>query len=172
MKLRTCIAVAAVAVFAACGTPYQATDTGTLVVSSDARNAFYTQYPAGSNVVWATYDANTPVLYDWEMTGWSTLDASDYVVTFTMDNENYYAWYDMDGTWVGSAYVVRDYNTMPAIVNTSITQLYPGYTIAGVNREYHRDRNLYEVKLKKTSDDSKMVILIDNDGNVVKSKVK
>lgn len=170
MKLKQVFALAALSLFAACGTPYRATDTPTFVVSTDAQAAFVRQYPSGTNVVWSSYDPNNTVVYDWELAGWSRMDPSDYVVRFDMDNENYYAWYDSDGTWVGTAYVVRDYSKLPSSINTAITAQYPSYTITSVNREYYKDRNLYEVVLKK--DESKVVLLVDNDGNIVKYKVK
>ena len=113
MKLKTFIAVGAVALLTACGTPYRATDSDTFVVSTTAQDAFVAQYPTSSNVVWSAYDANNVIVYDWDLAGWTTMDASDYVVRFDMDGENYYAWYDNDGTWVGTAYVVKDYTKLP-----------------------------------------------------------
>ena len=170
MKLNHFLAIGAVAIMAACGTPYRATNTDTFIVSTNAQTAFMNQYPTASNVAWSSYDANNIVVYDWDLAGWSTMDASDYVVRFDMDGENYYAWYDTDGTWVGSAYVVKDYTRLPATIHTSLTAQYPMYTITSVNREYWKDRNLYEIVLKK--DDSKVVALVDADGNIVKYKVK
>lgn len=170
MKIKTFIAVGAIALFTACGTPYRATDTDTFVVSSTAQTSFTDQYPNTTNVIWSAYDANNVIVYDWDLAGWSTMDASDYVVRFDMDNENYYAWYDSDGTWVGTAYVVKDYTRLPAAIHTSLTAQYPAYVISGVNRQYYKDRNLYEVVMKK--DDGKIVLLVDNDGNIVKYKAK
>ena len=43
--------------------------------------------------------------------GWTVIDADDYVVQFDMDNEKYYAWYDTNGEWIGTAYVVNDFTT-------------------------------------------------------------
>lgn len=73
MKIKSFFAVAAVAVFAACGTPYRATDTGTVVVTTDAQTAFVTQYPTASNVVWTAYDPTVSVIYDWELAGWAPM---------------------------------------------------------------------------------------------------
>src|SRR5436190_2152570 len=97
MKFRNLIAAAAIVILAACGTPYRATDTA-LVVPADMQTSFSTQYPGATNVVWSTYDANVALPIDWDLTGWSALDNNDYVVRFNMDNEDYYAWYDTDGT--------------------------------------------------------------------------
>lgn len=171
MKIRDLLAVAAIVVFAACETPYRATDvSGTVVVSSGTQKAFYDQYPNASNVVWSSYDPNVIILNDWELAEYESLDASDYAVAFDMDNERYYAWYDSDGNWVGSAYVVKDYTALPSAVHSTISAQFPSYTIKNVNREYKRDRVCYEVVLKR--DDSKVVLLMDNNGNIIKQKSK
>ncbi len=180
MKLRTLIAVAAVvAVFASCSSPYKATDTTgttttptstTIVVPAGTQTAFTTQYPNATNVVWSRYDPVAVVPVDWELAGWETLDTSDYLVRFDLDNENYYAWYDGDGNWVGSAYVVKDHSTLPEVVKTAITNKYAGYSIENVNREFQKDRIAYEIEMKK--DDSKVKLLVDGDGNVIREKMK
>src|SRR5258706_11118422 len=133
MKLRTFLAVAAIAAFAACGTPYRATNVnGTeiqgIIVSDNIKSIFSSQYPNATDVVWTSYNPNVVILNDWELSGWPTMDASDFVVRVKMDNEDYYAWYDNDGTWIGSAYVVKDYSTLPSSVNTLNTR-FPGYRI-------------------------------------------
>lgn len=180
MKLRNYLSIAALAALAACGTPYQATDTSTtdtgttttttVVVPDATRTAFTTQYPTASNVVWTNYDAAATLPIDWELSGWSTLDAQDHLVRFDMDNENYYAWYDSDGNWVGSAFVMKDYTQLPAAVNTVVTSKYSGYNITSVNREFQKDRVAYEIEMKK--DDSKVKLLVDKDGNIIKEKTK
>jgi len=169
MKLKTFIAVVAICFFTACGTPYRATDSGVLI-SIDAQRAFDQQYPNSSNVEWSTYDANVVVLNDWELSGWETLDASDYTVKFDYDNQRYYAWYNSDGTWVGSAYVVNDHTTLPAYVTSTLNMQYPAYTIVNVNKEFYKDKVSYEIMLKKS--DGRMVVLMDENGNVYKYKLK
>jgi hypothetical protein len=169
MKSKNFLAVAVIAIFTACSSTYRATDTG-VVISSDATRAFDLQYPNATNVVWTSYDPNVVILNDWDMTGWTVLDADDYVVQFDMDNERHYAWYDTNGEWIGSAYVVNDYTTLPDMVKDAIKAKYPGYTISGVNKEFHKDRIAYEVVLK--DGDTKQVALIDLNGIVLKSKMK
>ncbi|HEV7782870.1 MAG TPA: PepSY-like domain-containing protein [Chitinophagaceae bacterium] len=171
MKLKSILAVAALAAtLTACETTYQATDTGVIVVPDGTQKVFLDQYPGSANVVWSRYDPNVVVLNEWELTGWQTLDESDYVVRFDLDNENYYAWYDSDGAWIGTAYVVKDYTTLPSLVSTSVNNKYPLHTMTSVNREYYKDRMLYEITLKK--DDAKVVVLVDANGNIVKEKIK
>jgi len=180
MKLRTFIVAAAgVAVFASCSSPYKATDTSgtsttttttTVVVPAGTQTAFKTQYPNSTNVVWSRYDPVVVVPVDWELTGWAPMDTSDYLVRFDLDNENYYAWYDSDGNWVGSAYVVKDHSALPAAVNTAITNKYAGYTIESINREFQKDKVAYEIEMKK--DNSRVKLLVDGDGNVIKEKIK
>ena len=173
MKLKHFIAVAAIVGLSACETSYKATDTGVtteVVVPETIKQSFITQYPSSTNVVWTKYNPNVIVLNDWELSGWQTMDVDDYVVKYNVDNEDYYAWYDSDGTWVGSAYVVKDYTTLPASVNTVLTTQFPSYTISSVNREYQKDKMSYEIVMKK--DNSKVVMLIDQDGNIIKQKTK
>ena len=169
MKLKTFIGVAVVAFFTACSSTYRATDTG-VVISTDATKAFNLQYPTATNVVWSSYDPNVVILNDWELAGWTVIDADDYVVQFDMDSEKYYAWYDNNGEWIGSAIIVNDYTTLPTMVRDAINTKYPGYTISSVNKEFHKDRVAYEVVLR--DGDTKQVALIDLNGVVIKSKMK
>lgn len=167
MKLSNFLVVAAMLGFAACSSPYRATDGTVLVAPAGVQTAFVTQYPTATNVVWTNYDG-TLVPIEWDMTGWTVLDDNDYLVRFDVDNEPYYAWYDDSGNWVGTAYVVKDYNTLPSGISTTLTNQYSGYTISGVNREYHKDRMLYEVELKNSN--TKVKLLMDGSGNIVKQK--
>lgn len=169
MKLKAMIVLAATAFFAACSSTYRATDTD-FVVSADAQRNFELQYPSSTNIVWSSYDPNVVVLNEWDLAGWDALDASDYAVQFDMDGEKYYAWYDQDGNWVGTAYAVHDYTKLPAYINSTLNLEYPNYTIVSVNREFHKDRNAYEVVLKNTQ--NRMVVIIDDNGNILKSKTK
>lgn len=180
MKSKIFLAVAAFAAFAACKPAYKATDTSTgttttpsgttVVVPGNIQTSFTTQYPTATNVVWTNYDAAVAVPIDWEMAGWTTLDPQDYLVRFDMDNENYYAWYDSDGNWIGSVYVMKDVTQLPAAVSTAVNNKYAGYEVTNVNREFQKDRMAYEVELKK--DDSKVKLLVDTDGNILKEKMK
>jgi len=177
MKLTSFIAVAVIAVFASCSPSYKATDTSgttttstTVVVPAGTQTAFTTQYPNASNVVWSKYDPLAAVPIDWELAGWTIMDTSDYLVRFDFDNENYYAWYDSDGNWIGSAYVVKDHSTLPAAVTSTLTSKYASYTIENVNREFQKDRIAYEIEIKKEA--SKLKLLVDADGNVIKEKIK
>ena len=179
MKFRTIITVATVAALAACKAPYKATDTTTTTTTTSTttvsvppgtQTAFTTQYPGATNVVWSSYDPVVVAPIDWELAGWSIMDAKDHLVRFDLDSESYYAWYDSDGNWVGSAYPIKDYTKLPAPVNTTVANKYAGYTITSVNREFQKDRMAYEIELKK--DDSKMKLLVDADGNIIKEKIK
>jgi hypothetical protein len=111
-------------------------------------------------------------MIDWDMAGWSNLDSRDYVVRFDMDNQPYYAWYDSDGNWVGTAYAVSDYTTLPSYVNNTLNTQFPSYTIEKAHREFQKDRVCYEVVLKRSSDDSKIKVLLDSEGGVLKQKTK
>jgi hypothetical protein len=169
MKLGNFLVAAAALGFVACGSPYRATDNTVVVAPASAQTAFTTQYPTATNAVWTTYDVAT-VPIDWELAGWTTVDAGDYLVRFDMDNENYYAWYDESGNWIGSAYVVKDVSTIPAAITKSVNDQFAGYTITSVNREFQKDRMLYEVELKGPT--NKMKLLVDGNGTVVKQKTR
>jgi hypothetical protein len=65
------------------------------------------------------------ILNDWDLAEWTVIDADDYVVQFDMDNEKYYAWYHSNGEWVGTAYVVNDFATLPDMVRSTIDSKYP-----------------------------------------------
>jgi hypothetical protein len=170
------LAMCAAVIFAACGEPRQTTtmssssDNPAMTPPNNLQTVFVTQYPSASNVVWAQYDA-TIVPIDWELAGWSALDADDYAVTFVMDNQPYVAWYDSDGTWIGSTYVIDDYTKLPAAVQTTLNTKYSGYAIQKVHQEMWKDKQAFEIKLKKTDDD-KVKLLVDKDGNVIKEKLK
>ena len=169
MKFKNFFAVAAITILAACGSPYRATDTA-VVVPVDMQASFSSQYPGATNVVCSPYDANVVLPIDWELTGWSPLDNNDYVVRFNYQNDDYYAWYDKDGTWIGTAYVMKDYTNMPSAINTTLTSQFPGYNITSVNREFQKDKVAYEILLSNGT--SKAKVLIDGNGNIIKSKTK
>ena len=169
------VAMAAALIFAACGEPRNTTISSTSTnpaysVPDNINSVFVKQYPAASNVVWAQYDA-TIVPIDWELAGWSALDKDDYAVSFNMDGQPYVAWYDSDGTWIGSTYMIDDYTKLPAAVQTVLNTKYTGYAIQKVHQELWKDKQAFEIKLKKTDDD-KVKLLIDKDGNIIKEKLK
>lgn len=172
MKLKAIVVAAALVLFAACGEPYRATSSSIVVVPEGIRTSFATQYPGAVNVVWLNYDPTADPMIDWDLAGWEALDASDYVVSFDMNGDKYYSWYDSNGDWVGTAYVITDYKTLPSAVNGTLSAQYSDYRITKVEREFHKDRVAYEVVLERSSDNSKMKLLIDANGNILKQKVK
>ena len=152
----------------------------TVIVPAATLTAFTAQYPGATNVVWSSYDSLAAVPIDLRMAGWKKMDADDHLVKFDLDNENYYAWYDSDGKWVGSAYTMTDITKLPPAVNTAVKNAiktrYAGYTISTVNREFQKDKKTYEVELVK--DDNKVKMLVNSDGKItqvfkyVKDKTK
>jgi hypothetical protein len=171
MKVKELIVVAAIGLFASCDTPYEATDTTVVVAPDVVTTSFTTQYPTATRVAWTYYDPAVGVPLEWDMTGWTILDTDDYVARFTMDNEDYYAWYDKEGNWIGSAYVLKDPQAMPTAVLNTINSQFSGYTISSVTREFMAgDRVAYEVELKNNH--SKLKVLLDSNGNILKQKDK
>lgn len=133
------------------------------------QTSFTTRYPGATNARWSNYDSRyAPV--DWELTDWQALNSKDYTVSYDMDGNKYYSWYNANGDWIGSSYGMTNYNGLPASVNSAISSRYPGYTISGVQNEFWRDRNAYQIELKNGN--SKTKLLIDANGNVLKEKTK
>ena len=110
MTLRTLFAATSIVVLASCSSTYRATDqtTSTTVMAPDGvRTTFVTAYPSATNVVWYNYNQDQLfVPIDWELVGWDAVGPDDYVASFDMNGERYYAWYDADGTWVDRKSVV------------------------------------------------------------------
>jgi hypothetical protein len=120
--------------------------------------------------VWDRYD-DAAVPIDWEMTGWPAMSSDDYVVSFKVGDDQYYSWYDADGTLVGTAYAISDYTKLPYAVNQLLADKYKAYTIETVQREIYKSQAAYEIKMKGV-DDSKIKLLVDANGNVLKEKLK
>jgi len=169
MKLKILMLAAGLAVLASCGPSYRVTEGSAVGINVPAsvKTTFVTAYPDASDIAWAMYDASI-VPVDVELAGWSTLDPGDYVATFTMKGDKYYAYYDPNGDWIGTAYVLTDYKSMPSGINTMITTKYAGYTITNVDRVMQKDRVAYEIQLK--NENSKAKILVDENGNIIKEK--
>jgi hypothetical protein len=172
MKLKFACLTATLALLLSCGTTTTTTsDNEAFAVPAAVSTSFTTQYPNATNVVWSAYDVATAPIVDWELTGWSPMDARDYMVTFTVDGQSYYGWYEDTGNWIGSAYVISDYNTLPEAITTTINTKFAGYSIDRVQREFWKDHIAYEIKLKK-NDDDKVKLLLDANGNIIKQKDK
>jgi putative PepSY-like beta-lactamase-inhibitor len=169
MKLKILMVAAGVAVLASCGPSYRVTEGSAVGVDVPAsvKTTFITAYPDASDVTWSMYDASV-VPIDMDLTGWSSLDQGDYVATFNMKGDKYYAYYDPNGDWIGTAYVITDYKSMPSPINTMITSKYAGYTITNVDRVMQKDRVAYEIQLKNGN--SKAKVLVDENGNIIKEK--
>jgi hypothetical protein len=171
MKNKFLSLLAAALFLFSCGTTsYTSTSANTAYSTpADLQASFSTQYPTATNVIWRAYDeASVPI--DWELIGWDPIDARGHMVTFDMDEQQYYAWYDANGNWIGSTYTVKDHTKLPDAVQNLIRDKYSNYTIEKVDQEMWKDQVAYEVKLK--GDDKKVKLLVDKDGNVLKEKIK
>lgn len=163
-------------VLLSCGSPQPATSTTTTAheahatVPAGINTTFMAQYPTATNVVWSPYDQVT-IPIDWEFSGWTAMDAGDYVARFDMDGQKYYAWYDAAGDWIGTAVALSDPSALPQAVKDLLSTKYSGYSVVSVQREIEKSRTAYEIKLKKTDDD-KIKLLVDENGAVLKEKLK
>jgi hypothetical protein len=155
-------------------TPTTDTSTGTLPTGTGTPTviitSFQTKYPNAANVTWSPYDKVT-VPIDWEMTGWTPLDAGDYVAEFDMNGQKYYAWYDASGKWIGSSSMLANHSDLPKAVRDLLVSKYNGYTIDKVEREFDDNHTVYEIRLKKTDDD-KVKLHVSEQGMVLKEKKK
>jgi hypothetical protein len=150
------------------------TDTTANAKSSDASAAnsqppsavepvFSKQYPTAANAVWSQYDSLAAVPVDMRLSGWGKkLDPEDHMVKFDYEGETYYAWYDSNGKWIGSAYTMKDVSKLPAKVQTAVQNAiktrYTGYDITQVNRELQTGKSLYEVQLTKGEKEVRMLV--------------
>jgi len=173
MKLKILSLVAAAGLFlASCGTTYNTTSDNAAYnvnVPTNIRSSFAIAYPDATAVVWNAYDMNN-VPIDWELAGWNTLGSDAYAVTFNMGNDQYYGWYDANGNLIGTATVVTDYTKVPYVVTNTLHDKYTGYTIDWIGREIVGSKTNYEVKLSQG--DTKIKLLVDSNGNVIREKVK
>jgi hypothetical protein len=170
LQIMSLVAAAALAV-SSCGTTRTSTSSNAAYdLPASVRADFSAQYPTATNVTWSAFDPATAPI-DWELNSWTMMDANDYVVKFDLGADTYYAWYDSDGEWIGSAYSVVDHARLPASVHATLNSQFPGYNIERIQREMWGDNTAYEIKLKKTDDD-KLKLLIDSNGTVIKQKNK
>jgi uncharacterized membrane protein YkoI len=136
----------------------------TIPVPATIRTAFATKYPNATSVKWYRYNPGTMKV---EPGMWySTLDPSDYYVSFVWEDADYVAWYD-NGAWIHSSRKI-DNTQLPDVVSRIITTEYPGYIVTDVDHEMDKGQSLYEVDLEKA--DQKWVLHINEAGAIVKKK--
>lgn len=177
MKVKILSLAALSAVLLSCGSS-RTTTTASTTTSHEARvtvptgiqTTFTAQYPGAVNVIWTPYDQVAAPI-DLEMSGWAPINTGDYVARFDMNGLKYYSWYDANGDWIGTAYVVNDPSALPQAVRDVINTRYSGYAIESIQREMKNGSNAYEIKLKKTDND-KVKVLVDDNGGILKEKLK
>jgi len=137
---------------------------GTVEAPANVRTSFESKYPQATNVRWQ-YHRPDLADFEWEWSGWPSMDTNDYVVSYNWDGNEYWAWYDQDGNWIGSVNRIADHNSLPTAVNNTIRNQYSGRSVVSVDRENDKDRTAYEVEL-----DNGTKLLIDENGKVLKKK--
>src|SRR5215218_2870973 len=89
MKLKIMSLVLATALFVSCGTTYTSTTSNAAYgLPANIRTNFTALYPDATNVTYTQFDAATAPI-DWELNGWTALDANDYAVSFDMGGRKY-----------------------------------------------------------------------------------
>ena len=135
---------------------------------AEIESVFNKQYPGATNVAWSAYDSLAAVPIDLRLAGWKKMDADDYMVKFEKEDETYYAWYENDGKWVGSASPMTDFTKLPAAVNAAVKNAiksrYTDYNISQVNTEFQKGKKAYEVEL--TNGDNKVKMLVTAAGKI------
>jgi hypothetical protein len=144
--------------------------TRTVSVPEATRTSFEAKYPQASNVTWNYHEPAEVPTIDWDWTSWPVVDSNDMVARFSMNNEDYWVWYDESGNWIGTVSNVRDNASLPAAVNATVKSEFPGYTIVSIDKENDKNRTAYEIQLEKGED--KMKALIAENGQVIKKKGK
>ena len=146
------------------------TSHAAFAVPTNIQTTFTTQYPTATDVTWTPYDA-TVVPIDWDLTDWTVLSPKDYSVAYTMNGNKYYSWYDANGNWVGTSYMITDYNNgLPVAVNQAVASNFSGYTIDKAHLVTWKDHTAYDLKLK--NGDNKMKVLVDANGTILKQRDK
>lgn len=179
------LAVIAVSVLFACSTRHTTSttmsDNGTtsttttsshaaFAVPSNIQTTFTTQYPNATEAAWEPYNVDL-VPIDWDLTDWAVLTPKDYEVTYSMNGNKYFSWYDANGNWIGTSYMITDYNNnLPLAVNQAISNSYSGYTIDKAGQVSWKDHTAYDIKLK--NGDNKAKLLIDANGTIIRQKDK
>ena len=149
--------------------PAKDSSSASVAAPAAVESVFTKQYVGATNIVWSAYDSLAATPIDLRLTGWKKMDAEDHMVKFDYKDENYFAWYDNNGKWIGSAYTMKDLSKLPPAVNTAVNNAiksrYKEYNVSQVNREMQTGKKpVYEVELMK--DDSKVRMLVTTEGKI------
>lgn len=136
-------------------------------VPPKAKESFQTKYPNAANATWKNYDPNYEYPFDWEWTGWPRVDTSYYTATYNADGGDYWVFYTPEGEWMSTVEPIKS-DKVPDAVNKVLNAKYKAYTVESVSKENDKNREAYEIKMKNGED--KMKVLIDKNGNIMKSK--
>lgn len=171
MKIHSIVFVAFITVLLSCGTTTNtsSSENAAFGVPQHLHNIFSRQYPGANYITWNRYTSNPPTILDWQFVGWPTINDNSYTVRFMLDTFNYYAWYRSGGEWIGSAYTIKDSKALPDAVNNTLKAQFGTYHFDGAVREFWKDEEAYEIKLKN-GEANKLKILIDVNGNILKQK--
>jgi hypothetical protein len=174
---------AVIAVLASCGEAGTSADnsdstsaketkktTKSVEVPVAVRTSFEAKYPQAADVTWTYHEPTIVVPVEWEWITWPAIDTTDVVANFTVNNDDYWVWYDESGDWIGTVAEVSDYSSLPPAVNNTIKTQFPGFTIVSVDKENDKNRTAYEIKMENGED--KMKALIAENGDVMKKKGK
>lgn len=115
-------------------------------VPANVKTAFNQKFPTATNVKWGKENSK-----EWE-------------AEFKMDNKEYSANYDNNGSWIETEYVITT-NEIPEEVKTAIDKDYVGYNIALSEVSETVTGKVYEFELKKGT--KKIEVAFDPYGKVI-----
>lgn len=131
-------------------------------VPAPVKTTFTAKYPKVTKAEWLSYEPS-----DWDE--W-TVDRKYYFVKYNDQGTEYFNWYDADGNWVKSSTKITGDPNLPDAINKTINEKFPGYTIAEIDKENDKDRDMYEVELHNGEKKAKLKILMN--GEIFKQKIK
>ena len=102
-----------------------------------------------------------------EKTKWSKEDATEWEAEFKLYGIKYSANFKEDGSWVETEYSLLVKN-IPTIIQSAISNNYPGYEIEGAEVSETASHLYYEIEIEK--DRSELEIIIDKSGKIIEQK--
>ena len=118
-------------------------------VPANAKTALSQKFPDATHVKWQKENDN-----EWE-------------AEFTLNEKDYSANFDNQGTWKETEYKI-DTDEIPAAVKTTLDEEFTEYTIEGSELSETATGKIYEIELKKGEE--KLEVTFDMKGNVIQKK--
>ncbi len=142
-------------------------DMDTAMVPTTVRSSFTTKYSDANNTRWSRYKPEDDGYRDTYQE--EQLDTSVFQVDYRYKDNDYRAWYDTQGQWIGTMYYIP-VEQVPTDVKSAVEKAYSGYNIVKVGEEEYKGGKKYDIKLEKG--DEKIKIHVTSSGEILKYKEK